>query len=369
MIDFQNLFNGVFKDKTVFVTGHTGFQGTWISLLLNRLGSNVIGFSKNIPTNPSFYEMTNLKNSIIDIVGDITNLTHLQESIKKHDPDIILHFAAQSIVRTSYSSPLETFQSNVMGTANILDCLRENNVKTKVCVIVTSDKCYENKEWDFSYRENDQLGGTDPYSASKGAAEIITSSYRSSFFNSNTQKPKTVISTVRAGNVIGGGDWATDRIIPDCVRSITSGKKIFLRNPTSIRPWQYVLEPILGMLILSEKMFSKPLDYEGPWNFGPNNSNSSISVKLLVEQLIKNWGMGSYDIKSNYEPHEAHTLRLDSTKSNTKLNWKPTYSLHETIIDTVSWYKNFYQKNNNIEEFSNILLDKFLTKAQSMNII
>ena len=368
-MNFYSLFKGIFNNKTVFVTGHTGFQGTWLSLWLKKMGANVIGYSIDIPTKPSFFEIINLKDDMTNIFGDIKDYDHLKSSINEFKPDIIFHLAARSLVRFSYLHPLETFQTNIIGTANILECLRDN-LSTKVCVIATSDKCYENREWDFAYRENDRIGGYDPYSASKGAAEIITTSYRNSFFNFKKNNTAGLgISTVRAGNVIGGGDWAQDRIIPDCIRAISSHETIKLRNPDSIRPWQYVLEPLSGMLLLAMKMWYESSSYEGPWNFGPRNYEESLSVKSLVNQVMSLWGNGSVDISNNEEPHEAHLLRLDSTKANTKLDWRPTYSLKDSIVDTVDWYKNYYEQNENTMNFSLNQLEKYIIKAKNLNMI
>ena len=333
------------------------------------MGANVIGYSIDIPTEPSFFEIVNLKDDITNISGDIKDYDHLKSSINEFKPDIVFHLAAQSLVRFSYSHPLETFQSNVMGTANLLECLR-GELPTKDCIIATSDKCYENQEWDFAYRENDPLGGHDPYSASKGATEIITASYRKSFFNSKKNDSSNIgISTIRVGNVIGGGDWAEDRIIPDCIRAISSRKTIKIRNPDSIRPWQYVLEPLSGMLLLAMKMWRDVNSYVGPWNFGPNNHSESLSVKSLVNNLISFWGDGSMEISNNMEPHEAHLLRLDSSKANVKLGWRSTYSLKDSIRDTVDWYKHYYQQNENMMDFSLNQLEKYLIKAKSLNML
>jgi len=367
-MEFKNLFKRVFTDRTIFVTGHTGFQGTWLSLWLKQMGANVIGYSIDIPTKPSFFEILNLKDDITDISGDVRDYDHLKSSINEFKPDMVFHLAAQSLVRPSYSDPLKTFQTNVMGTANLLNCFREK-LPTKVCIVTTSDKCYENQEWDFAYRENDPMGGHDPYSASKGAAEIIISSFRKSFFDfKKTNSFELGISTIRAGNVIGGGDWANDRIIPDCIKALSSNKPITLRNPDSIRPWQYVLEPLSGILLLAMNMWHQPDYYEGPWNFGPSNNENSLSVKDLVNHIISIWGTGSMNFSNNKEPHEAHLLRLDSTKANKILGWRPTYSFKDMLAETVDWYKNYYQQDENMMKLSITQLEKFITKAQNLDI-
>jgi len=364
----KDLFGGVFQNKKIFVTGHTGFQGSWLTLWLKSLGAKVTGYSLLPPTKPSLFEILQLKQDINHIVGDVRDHSFLQKCLIKHKPDIVFHLAAQPLVRLSYEKPVDTFHTNIMGTVNLLEAIR-NTQSVKAGIIITSDKCYENKEWDFAYRENDPLGGFDPYSASKGATEIVTSSYSRSFFHSNNKKRKIGIATVRAGNVIGGGDWAQDRIVPDCIRSIYSGKQILIRNPKSIRPWQHVLEPISGMLLLASKLWDNPHSYNESWNFGPNLS-TNVTVKELVIQIIKelkqkpNWKDVSKNTKNAV--HEANFLRLDSTKANNLLGWRQTYDDKETISETTSWYQN-YMKKTEMRKFTLLQIKKYVEKAKYMN--
>jgi|SaaInlStandDraft_7_1057024.scaffolds.fasta_scaffold01570_8 CDP-glucose 4,6-dehydratase len=364
----KDLFGGVFQNKKIFVTGHTGFQGSWLTLWLKSLGAKVTGYSLLPPTKPSLFEILQLKQDINHIVGDVRDHSFLQKCLIKHKPDIVFHLAAQPLVRLSYEKPVDTFHTNIMGTVNLLEAIR-NTQSVKAGIIITSDKCYENKEWGFAYRENDPLGGFDPYSASKGATEIVTSSYSRSFFHSNNKKRKIGIATVRAGNVIGGGDWAQDRIVPDCIRSIYSGKQILIRNPKSIRPWQHVLEPISGMLLLASKLWDNPHSYNESWNFGPNLS-TNVTVKELVIQIIKelkqkpNWKDVSKNTKSAV--HEANFLRLDSTKANNLLGWRQTYDNKETISETTSWYQNYIKKTE-MKKFTLLQIKKYVEKAKHMN--
>ena len=363
----KDLFKGIFQNKKVFVTGHTGFQGSWLTLWLKSLGAKVTGYSLSPPTKPSLFEILQLNQNINHILGDVKDHSLLQKCMIKHKPDIVFHLAAQPLVRSSYEKPVDTFHTNIMGTVNLLEAIR-NTQSVKAGIIITSDKCYENKEWDFAYRENDPLGGFDPYSASKGAAEIITSSYNRSFFHSDNKR-KVGIATVRAGNVIGGGDWAEDRIIPDCIRSVYSGKQILIRNPKSIRPWQHVLEPISGMLLLASKLWDNPHSYNESWNFGPNLP-TNVTVKELVIQIIKelkqkpNWKDVSNNMKNAV--HEANFLRLDSTKANNLLGWRQMYNIKETISETASWYQN-YKKKTEMEKFTMLQIEKYVEKAKYMN--
>ena len=364
----KDLFNGIFQNKKVFVTGHTGFQGSWLTLWLKSLGAKVIGYSLPPPTKPSLFEILQLKQSINHILGDVRDYSFLQKCLIKHKPDIVFHLAAQSLVKLSYEKPIDTFHTNIMGTVNVLEAIR-NTPSVKTGIVISSDKCYENKEWIFAYRENDPLGGFDPYSASKGATEIITSSYNRSFFHSDSKKRNVGIATVRAGNVIGGGDWAQDRIIPDCIRSINSGKLIQIRNPKSIRPWQFVLEPISGMLLLASKLWKSPYSYNESWNFGPNLS-TNVTVKELVIQIIKEFEQKAKwkDVSKNTKNivHEANFLRLDSTKANNLLGWRQAYSIKETIAETASWYQNFEKKKEMIK-FTVSQIEKYVEKTKYMN--
>ena len=371
-MEHKGTFDRIFDGKTIFVTGHTGFIGTWLITWLHNLGSKVVGFSLDVPTKPSMFEILDLEQDVTHIIGDIKNLTHLEECMLEFKPDMVFHLAAQPLVRLSYEKPIETFQTNVMGTANVLESIRRVP-SVKVCAVMTSDKCYENREISYAYKESDPLGGHDPYSASKGATELVASSYRRSFFTkTNNGKHQVDISTIRAGNVIGGGDWSEDRIVPDCVRSLISKKAIPIRNPDYIRPWQYVLEPISGMLCLAMKMWKEPSNYGGSWNFGPTLSTSKSTVKELVLQVIDKWGEGDWvDVsqKTANSLHEANLLMLDSTKAETLLGWRSVYPLKEAIAETVSWYNSYVDKTNHIKDFTLNQIQNYVKKAKQMNII
>lgn len=366
----QKIFKGIFKNKKVFVTGHTGFQGSWLSLWLKLLGSKVIGYSLNPPTKPSLFNILKIEKEITHIIGDIRNDSLLKKSMKKYKPDIVFHLAAQPLVRMSYEKPVDTFQVNVMGTVNVLESIR-NTPSVKAGIIITSDKCYENNELNLAYKENDPLGGHDPYSASKGATEIITSSYNKSFFDLKNQKNKVGIATVRAGNVIGGGDWAQDRIIPDCMRSLYVKKPIKIRNPNAIRPWQHVLEPISGMLLLAQKMFEKPHGFNEAWNFGPKNS-VNLNVKEIVKKIIKEWKNPAewQDLskRAKNSVHEAKYLKLDSSKASKLLNWQPTYSVDEGIRKTTDWYWSFFKKED-MKEFTKMQIERYVEKAKEKKYV
>lgn len=340
-LDFSKMFNGVFYKKNILVTGHTGFKGSWLSLWLYLMGANVTGYALSPSSPKDNYVLSGLKNKLIDIRGDIQDIEHVKEIFRIYKPEFVFHLAAQPIVRYSYLEPLETFETNVMGTVNILEAMRESE-ETKVGVIITSDKCYENKNQIWGYRETDSLGGYDPYSASKGCAEIITNAYIKSFYNPNEYRNhEKAISSVRAGNVIGGGDWSSDRLIPDCIRALEANEPISLRNPSAVRPWQHVLEPLYGYLLLASEMYQKGRNYSGAWNFGPD-LEAVVTVKDVVNTLIKLWGSGSYiDVSNTKELYEAKLLNLDCTKAKLLLGWKPRLSLQDAIEYTISWYKHY----------------------------
>ena len=356
-LEMKELFNNFYQNKKVLVTGHTGFKGSWLSIWLLNLGANVIGYALDPYTSKDNFVVTDLTHKMTDIRGEIRNFQKVDSVFDEYKPEIIFHLAAQPIVRLSYDIPKETIETNVMGTTNILEAFRRSK-SAKILIIITSDKSYENKEWIWGYRENDPVGGYDPYSASKGACELIASAYIRSFFN--PEKFKThgkVVATVRAGNVIGGGDWAKDRIITDCMTSIEENKPIEVRNPQSIRPWQHVLEPLNGYLLLGSKMFDDPAKYSGPWNFGPD-PESIITVKEVVEKVIKYYGKGTWKDKSNPdEVHEAKLLNLDTSKARFFLGWKPMMNVDEAIRITVEWYKKYqFEKMFN---FSSRQIEKF----------
>jgi len=326
------------RTKRVFLTGHTGFKGSWLSLWLQNLGAEVIGYSLVPPSQPNLYDLADVKKGMKSIQGDILDLEHLRRALREHKPEVVLHLAAQSLVRRSYEDPSGTYATNVLGTAHILDAAR---VVTSVrsIVIVTSDKCYENREDHRAYREIDRLGGADPYSSSKAAAEIVTAAFRKSFFNSAKNETRTAVASARAGNVIGGGDWASDRLIPDAMRAVLEGKDLLIRNPQAIRPWQHVLEPLSGYLTLAEKLWQDPEQFSESWNFGPNESDN-LSVSAFLECLRKLWGPGlTWKFDNGTHPHEAQFLSLDCTKSKVKLGWEPRWNLNFALEATVQWYK------------------------------
>lgn len=338
----NTLFLNAYKDKIILITGHTGFKGSWLSLLLAELGAKIVGYSLEPPTKPNLFGSINLKDKITHIIGDVRDEKHLISVFEKYCPEFIFHLAAQPLVRFSYKEPKLTYETNVIGTLNILETIRKTK-SVKVCIIVTSDKCYENKEWVYGYRETDPLGGYDPYSSSKSCAELITTAYRHTFFNSKdfSRTHNVALSTVRAGNMMGGGDWGEDRIIPDCVRALSKGQTIIIRNPSAIRPWQYVLEPLSGYLLLGALMYKHGTAYSDRWNFGPEDTNL-ITVEELTKSVIKCWGDGNYKIDNSCHPYEAKTLKLDISKARGLLGWKPIYDIYETVDKTINWYKSFY---------------------------
>ena len=339
-------FNGIFKGKTVLIAGHTGFKGSWLSIWLRELGANVIGYALDPYTNDDNFVVTHLSEKMNDIRGDIRDYDKLKSVFDRYNPEFVFHLAAQPLVRDSYEDPRLTYETNVMGTVNVLESARLSP-SVKVIINITSDKCYENREWIWGYRESDPMGGYDPYSSSKGCSELITSAYRNSFFNPNelNEHGKSVAS-VRAGNVIGGGDWQVDRIIPDCIRKLQNDESIEIRNPDSIRPWQHVLEPLSGYLLLASKMYSNPKKYCGAWNFGPDY-DASITVKELVNKLIELWGSGKWiDVSNGKKVHEAKLLRLDISKAIYELNWRPKLTVYEALKYTVEWYKKYLESKN-----------------------
>ena len=355
----KNQFNGIFKDKTVLITGHTGFKGSWLSIWLKELGANVVGYALEPYTKRDNFVVTGLEDKITHIIGDVRDYKKLKEVFTKYKPEFVFHLAAQPIVRESFLNPKETYDINIGGTVNVFECCRLTD-SVKVIINVTSDKCYENKEWIWGYRENDPMGGYDPYSSSKGCSELITAAYRKSFFNPEKfKKHGKCLSSVRAGNVIGGGDWQKDRLIPDCIKALENKKPIEIRNPNATRPWQHVLEPLSGYLLLASKMYQKPAKFSGAWNFGPNYE-SVISVGELVSMIVEKWGDGKWlDISDKKEPHEANLLSLDINKARNFLIWHPKWNIQECIDKTVEWYKLSKEEdfkkicNNQIKLFMN----------------
>nr|WP_231685453.1 CDP-glucose 4,6-dehydratase [Phosphitispora fastidiosa] len=328
-------------EKKVFITGHTGFKGSWLSLWLEQLGAILCGYALSPPTEPSLFQLAKVGDKMVSLKGDVRDSNALYQAIQKQRPEIIFHLAAQALVRRSYQDPVDTFATNMMGTVHLLEAARQTD-SVRVIVIITSDKCYENKEWFWGYRETDPMGGFDPYSCSKGCAELITSAYRNSYFKpSSSVQPGVAVATARAGNVIGGGDWGEDRLIPDIMRSILSHKPVLIRNPDAIRPWQHVLEPLNGYLLLAEKLWENGNEFSGGWNFGPSDDDT-VPVGTLTRQIIDLWGHGAQWVCDQGEhPHEAHYLRLDSSKARLKLGWQPVLTLDETIEWIVEWYRTY----------------------------
>lgn len=343
-MEIKKLFNGIYENKTVLVTGHTGFKGSWMALWLKELEANVVGLSLEPPTKPNHFELLDL--NISSIIGDIRNKELVTKVFTKFKPEVVFHMAAQPLVRYSYENPTETYETNVMGTLNILEASRTcGTVKAIVCI--TTDKCYENKEWEWGYRECDRLGGHDPYSSSKACAEILAASYRDSFFSSNKYKNthNTLVATVRAGNVIGGGDWAVDRLIPDLMKSINNMETLHIRSPHSTRPWQHVLEPLSGYLMVGEQLLKENKDFAQAWNFGPNDS-SVLTVKKVVDFIKNEWNNFEYICdQEEADLHEAKLLKLDSSKAHNKLKWIPIWNPEQTFKITTNWYRNYFTEN------------------------
>jgi len=325
------------KGKKVYLTGHTGFKGSWMSLWLQSMGAIVKGYSLEPNTTPNLFTVANVGTAMDSEIGDVRDLNQISKSMSNFNPDILIHMAAQPLVRLSYLEPVDTYTTNVIGTVNVLEAAR-NCLNLKAIVSVTTDKCYENKEWDWGYRESEPMGGHDPYSSSKGCAELVISAYRRSFFSeSNTAS----LASARAGNVIGGGDWSDDRLIPDILRSFEKSKPVIVRNPLSTRPWQHVLEPLSGYMVLAENLFETASDFSGGWNFGPKDDDCK-SVNWILDKMVKKWGKGaSWELDNNNNPHEAGYLKLDCSKAASKLNWYPKWNLDFTLDSINNWHQNF----------------------------
>ena len=333
------------KGKRVFLTGHTGFKGSWMSLWLSTLGVEVKGYSLSPPTAPSLFEEAGIDGLIDSEIGDIRDLKKIKKSMLDFNPDILIHMAAQPLVRYSYKNPLETYEVNVMGTVNVLEAARGcSNLKS--IVNITTDKCYENQEYDVSYKEEDPMGGYDPYSSSKGCAELVTSAYRRSFL----QDQGVGLASVRAGNVIGGGDWAEDRLIPDILRSFERDMPVMIRNPKSTRPWQHVLEPLSGYMVLAQKLYNNPKLYAEGWNFGPND-NDIQPVSWILDKMVEKWGGAQWELDKCTHPHEAGYLRLNISKAKERLNWTPVWSLDKALNLIVEWQMQ-YLKGLDVQDIS-----------------
>lgn len=353
----KNSLNRYFKGKTIIITGHTGFKGSWLSLWLNILGAKVIGVSKDIPSNPSLFKVLNLKKKITNLKLDITQLEKLKKTFLKYKPDYVFHLAAQSLVNKSYKKPVETFQSNTIGTLNVLESIRilKNNCTS---VIITSDKSYKNKEIKRGYREDDILGGIDPYSSSKASAELIIQTYLNSYFKS--QDNNKLIAIARAGNVIGGGDWSEDRLIPDCIKAWSKNKTVVIRNPKSTRPWQHVFEALKGYLILAIKLKNNSNLHGQAFNFGPKNSQNKTVMELIYHSQ-KFWKNIKYKIiKTKKAKYESQLLKLNSNKAKKYLNWESKLRFSETINLAIEWYKFYYKKKKNLYKFSENQITNFM---------
>lgn len=326
-------------DRVVLLTGHTGFKGSWLSLWLQAMGAKVIGYALAAPTNPGLFDAANVAEGMVSIESDIRDFAALSAVFEKYQPEIVIHMAAQPLVRYSYANPIETYSTNVMGTVHLLEAARLTS-SVRAIVNVTSDKCYENREWVWGYRENEAMGGYDPYSNSKGCAELVASAYRSSYFNpDNFTDHRVALASARAGNVIGGGDWAEDRLIPDIMRAITQGKPVNIRNPDAIRPWQHVLEPLSGYLLLAQKLYEEGAAYAEGWNFGPNDEDAK-PVQWIVDSLTKSWGEdASWVLDQGDHPHEAHYLKLDCSKAKARLDWRPKWRLEDALAAIIDWHR------------------------------
>lgn len=347
------------KGKRVFITGHTGFKGGWTSLWLQKLGANVKGYALESSTSVSFYDAAKVADGIESQFGDVRDLDLLRKSMLAFAPEIVIHMAAQPLVRASYNDPVGTYQTNVMGTVNLFESVRSCD-SVKAVVNVTTDKCYQNNEWEWGYRETEPMGGYDPYSNSKGCSELVSSAYRQSFFN---QQSAVSLASARAGNVIGGGDWSDDRLIPDALKAFDAHKPVVIRNPLAIRPWQHVLEPISGYLTLAEKLCVVGDDFAEGWNFGPNEGDTK-PVGEVMDYLVSNWPSGGTWVLDKYEqPHEAQLLKLDISKAKSRLKWEPKWSLDKALESIIQWHHSWLDGDemqattlNQIKEYENQLL-------------
>ena len=340
------------KGKRVFLTGHTGFKGGWLSLWLSSMGAKVTGYALAPNTIPNFFEVAQVQSELEQShIADIRDLEPFQKAMTYAKPEIVIHMAAQPLVRYSYFKPVETYATNVMGSVHVLEAIRNLDC-VRAAVIVTTDKCYENKEWAWGYRENEPMGGYDPYSNSKGCAELVTSAYRYSYFSPEKYaQHRVAIASARAGNVIGGGDWSEDRLIPDAIKAFRAKKTLMIRNPMATRPWQHVLEPLSGYLVLAQALYQEGAKFDGGWNFGPRDADTR-SVQEVINLLIKNWvSVADWTQDQSQQPHEAHSLKLDCSKARQLLNWRPRWSLEQAIENITQWQQ-AYQEQNNVREIS-----------------
>lgn len=353
------------QNKKVFLTGHTGFKGGWLSLWLQKMGAEVKGYALDAPTSPNLFEVAAVGSEMHSEIGDIRDSERLYRSILEFKPEIVIHMAAQPLVRLSYKEPIETYATNVMGTVHLLDAVRRVG-GVKAVVNVTSDKCYENKEWHWGYRENEPKGGFDPYSNSKGCAELVADAYRNSYFNkSNYSEHGCALASVRAGNVIGGGDWALDRLIPDMLTAFQAGRPVQIRSPHAIRPWQHVLEPLSGYLLTAEKLYTQGVDFAEGWNFGPEDVDAK-PVQWIVENLVRYWGAGAaWQLDGADHPHEAGYLKLDCSKAKARMGWHPRWDLSTTLEKIVAWHKSWLIEEN-MREYTLNEIDQYISTQTNL---
>jgi CDP-glucose 4,6-dehydratase len=347
----EYMFKNIYRGKRVLVTGHTGFKGSWLCIWLKELGAEVMGYALDPPSEPNNFSACLLSEHIDHQHGDVRDHDRLLSIVSHYEPEIVFHLAAQALVRPAYENPKVTFDTNAGGTVNVMEAVRQTD-SIRVLVNITSDKCYENREWVWGYRENDSLGGHDPYSASKGCAELIFSAYLRSFFSNPASGGRQIgAGSCRAGNAIGGGDWGRDRLIPDCVRALSSGRSITIRNPHAIRPWQHVLEPLSGYLWLGTRLWEDPDGFSGAWNFGPAGADNG-SVQDVVDRFIETWGCGAYeDLSGSHAVHEAFALRLCCDKAMAGLGWGNALTLPQTIVLTADWYRQYYQNSGKADMY------------------
>jgi CDP-glucose 4,6-dehydratase len=335
--------------KTVLVTGHTGFKGTWLALWLHSMGADVAGFARSAPTRPALFELVGLADLVEHLTGDVRDLDDVRAAVARTRPEIVFHLAAQPLVRRSYEEPVETYATNVMGTVNLLEAVRQSG-HTRVVVNVTTDKCYENRGWEWGYREYEPKGGSDPYSSSKACSELVTDAYRSSFFGAADDGASPAVASARAGNVIGGGDWAADRLVPDFMRAALEGRTLNVRNPDAVRPWQHVLNPLSGYLLLAESLWRSDENATG-WNFGPEEQDAR-PVRWIADRLVEMWGEGlTWELEGRPQPAEAQYLKLDSSRARARLAWAPRWDLEEALRRTVEWFR-AYRDGGDVREVS-----------------
>jgi CDP-glucose 4,6-dehydratase len=353
-----------YRDRSVFVTGHTGFKGAWLAEWLTTLGAEVTGYALDPPTQPNLFDALDLGARLQHVVADIRDRDRVVAEVQAAQPSVIFHLAAQALVRRAYAEPHETFETNVMGTVNVLEAARACP-SVRAVVVVTSDKCYQNLETGRPFRETDALGGRDPYSASKGCAELVTAAYRASYFADGA-----AVASVRAGNVIGGGDWAADRIVPDCVRALAEGEPILVRNPDAVRPWQHVLEPLSGYLWLAALLLRDGHGYECAWNFGPTEAGAVRPVRWVVDRFVEEWGSGSWTTPADAgrQPHEAHHLSLDSTKAREQLGWSPVWDALTAVRQTASWYRDYHRAPGTARELAEHQLATYQDDARAAGL-